>query len=195
MSDEVTSEELEELEDFEELATGNSKKKMLVIVGILFVVCNIGWGAAFLFSDKGAAEAASPPAEGAQADSPDAADEDAPAGDEADEPDDKSDKSRKTGPMLKLDPFVVNLDEPRGSHYLRVAIELEVKDEDTLPQVEERMVVLRDRFISALSSKRLADLTRPQDKEALRDELLDLSREATGKRMVRGVYFTEFLTQ
>jgi flagellar FliL protein len=195
VSDEVTSEELEDLEDIEELAKGSSKKKMLVIVGLLFVVCNIGWGAAFLFSDKGAAEAAAPPTEGAQADSPDGpAGDEAPAGDE-EESVDKADKARKTGPMLKLDPFVVNLDEPRGSHYLRVAIELEVKDEDTLAQVEERMVVLRDRFISALSSKRLADLTRPQDKEALRDELLDLSREATGKRMVQGVYFTEFLTQ
>lgn len=192
MSDEVTSEELEDLEDLEDLSAKGSKKKMVIIAGLLFVVCNIGWGAAFLLSDKGSAEAAAPPSESAQADEPGDGADTSPA--EADEDEDDS-RSRKTGPMLKLDPFVVNLDEPRGSHYLRVAIELELKDDDAKAEVEERMVVLRDRFISALSSKRLSDLTRPQDKEALRDELLDLSREATGKRMIRGVYFTEFLTQ
>lgn len=194
MSDEVTSEELEDLEDLDELAAKGSKKKLVIIAGLLFVVCNIGWGAAFLLTDKGSAEAAAPPSEAAQAEEPGDGD-----GAEADkgeaDKDEEDSRSRKTGPMLKLDPFVVNLDEPRGSHYLRVAIELELKDEEVKTEVEERMVVLRDRFISALSSKRLSDLTRPQDKEALRDELLDLSREATGKRMIRGVYFTEFLTQ
>ncbi len=187
MSEEITPEELEDLEELE--GTGNSKKKLIIIVGLLFVVCNIGWGAAFMLSDNGAAEAAAPPAEGAQAD-------EAAGGDAEDVEGEKDEeKSRTTGPMLKLDPFVVNLDEPRGTHYLRVAIELEVKDEEALARVEERNVVLRDRFISALSSKRLGDLTRPQDKEALRDELLDLSREATSTRTVKGVYFTEFLTQ
>lgn len=192
MSDEVTQDELEDLKDMS--AASGSKKKLLLIVGLLFVVCNIGWGAAFMMSSEGAAEAAAPPEEGATAEGAQEDGEEAPA-DKDGEASESKETVKKPGPMLKLDPFVVNLDEPRGAHYLRVAIELEVKDEDALPVVEERMVVLRDRFISALSSKRLSDLTRPQDKEALREELLDLSREATGKRLVKGVYFTEFLTQ
>lgn len=203
MSEEIgTEEELLELEDLGDLtADGSKKKKLLIIAGVLVVLCNVGWGAAFFLSDSGSAEAAAPPGEEAVTQESEGDEEAAKpredvAGEEdADRPRKGKSRYKDPGPMYKLDPFVVNLDEPRGYHYLRVSIDLEVKDEASLAEVDERLVILRDSFISVLSSKRLSDLKRPRDKDALRDELLDLSHEVMDDKAVKNVYFTEFLTQ
>src|ERR1043166_6115347 len=44
-----------------------------------------------------------------------------------------------TGPIVALDPFVVNLDEPGTSRYLKVTLQLELapKAEDTLAKSKE----------------------------------------------------------
>ena len=197
MSEAVGGEEVVELEDLGEMATeGSRKKKILAIAGVLVVLCNVAWGAAFFLSDSGDAEAAAPPGEVEKADSEQG--DSAPpevASEERESPRKGKSRYKNPGPMYKLDPFVVNLDEPRGYHYLRVSIDLEVKDEASLAEVDQRLVILRDSFISVLSSKRLSDLKRPRDKDALRDELLDLSHEVLDDNAVKGIYFTEFLTQ
>ena len=190
----MSEEELPEFETIQDHQGGN-KKRVIALAGALFLVCNLAWGAAWIMLDGSEAEAAAPPASQALSES---APEEAPSGEgeEGEEPGaEPSVSGQAPGPMFKLDPFVVNLDEPRGTHYLRVAVELEVKDEEAVAGLEGRIVVLRDRFISALSSKRLSELARPKDKDALKEELLDLSRDITGDRSVKRVYFTEFLTQ
>lgn len=190
-------EELGELEDLPpaEGGGGSSSKKMLIIGALLFLVMNVAWGVVFLVSSSSPAEAAAPANAEAAPAPPTPEQAEAAADAVADAADAEEREKSKPGPIFKMAPFVVNLDEPRGSHYLRIAVELEVRDEESKAQVEERLVILRDRFISALSAKRIADLTRPQDKDALREELLDLARDTMKSRAVRAVYFTEFLTQ
>ena len=200
MSDETGKEEgLVELEDLDELSTeGSKRKKLLILAGVFVVLCNVAWGAVFFLSDSGSAVAAAPPGE-AEATQPSEEEpgESAEVADDSDKEGSRKVKSRykDPGPMYKLDPFVVNLDEPRGYHYLRVSIDLEVKDEASLAEVDQRLLILRDSFISVLSSKRLSDLKRPRDKDALRDELLDLAHEVVDDNAVKSIYFTEFLTQ
>lgn len=99
------------------------------------------------------------------------------------------------GPVLALDPFVVNLQDTGSAHYLRVTIQLELDREESRPIVEARKIMVRDKFLATLSAKRLEELRSPEDRALLREELLKVGQQLTTTRIVRAVYFTEFLTQ
>lgn len=99
------------------------------------------------------------------------------------------------GPVIAVEPFVVNLQDPGGTHYLRTTIQIEIDREESRSIIEGRKIMLRDKFLATLSAKRLEELRTPEDRERLRQELLKAGQELTTARIVRAVYFTEFLTQ
>ena len=159
------------------VAQGGSNKKMIAIVVALFLASNVAWGAITLLGGGSQAAAAQ-----------------GPGGEEPEvlsEEEQKHIESRramdKPGPIVALEPFVVNLDEPRGAHYLRATLKIELDREASRPHVDE--------FLTILSSKKMAELRTQEDKQALRAELLDCAQDTVSRRAVRAVYFTEFLTQ
>lgn len=99
------------------------------------------------------------------------------------------------GPILSLDPFVVNLNEPGAPRYLRVRISLELPNEEAKLLVEQRQVPFRDRVIGHLSNLEAARLRSAHDKERLRLELITISEEAFEQSLVNNLYFTEFIIQ
>lgn len=111
------------------------------------------------------------------------------------EPQGPSKPMDEPGPVLALEPFVVNLQDTGSAHYLRVTIQLELDREESRPIVEARKIMVRDKFLATLSAKRLEELRSPEDRALLRDELLKVGQQQTTTRIVRAVYFTEFLTQ
>ena len=167
------------------VAQGGSNKKMIAIVVALFLASNVAWGAITLLGGGSQAAAAQ-----------------GPGGEEPEvlsEEEQKHIESRramdKPGPIVALEPFVVNLDEPRGAHYLRATLKIEIDREESRPHVDEHVVMIRDQFLTILSSKKMAELRTQEDKQALRAELLDCAQDTVSRRAVRAVYFTEFLTQ
>ena len=111
------------------------------------------------------------------------------------EPQGASKPMDEPGPVLALEPFVVHLQDTSGAHYLRVTIQLELDREESRPIVEARKIMVRDKFLATLSAKRLEELRSPEDRVLLREELLKVGQQLTTTRIVRAVYFTEFLTQ
>ena len=178
------SEEIEEIEEIEETKGKGSNMKVFIVIGVLFLLSNAVWGGLFFVKGNGEAEAAE------KADAAKDAAEATIAEQEA-----QARSLNIPGPIVALEPFVVNLDEPAGAHYLRVTVKVEIDREENRPHIDERMVMLRDRFITILSSKRMAQLRTQEDKKKLREELLAVAQDLTGERAVRAVYFTEFLTQ
>ena len=176
------SEEFEDVTETEVAAKPG--KKGLLLFGVLFLLCNGVWGGLY-FMGGGDEAAAAEKATLAQTE--------AEAAMEAQEASARA--LNIPGPMVALEPFVVNLDEQRGAHYLRVTINMEIDREENRTHIDERMVMLRDRFITILSSKRMGELRTQEDKKRLRDDLLEVAQNLTGERAVRAVYFTEFLTQ
>jgi flagellar FliL protein len=99
------------------------------------------------------------------------------------------------GPMLKINPLVINLKEESGRHYIKTTIVLEIGQPESLEEVRSKVPLLTDLTILTLSDKRLKELQNAEAKENLKKELLVKMNEALGSSKVAQIYFDEFLSQ
>lgn len=103
----------------------------------------------------------------------------------------------------EIEPFVVNLADPGSRRYLRVRLKIEFKKpEETEALLTERMPQVRDAVLLLLSSKTADQLVSPEGKTTLRKELADQlngvlkkGKKKKAKKVVKNLYFTEFLIQ
>ena len=100
----------------------------------------------------------------------------------------------KIGPILDLDPFIVNLadTEPR---FLKVTIKLELDGAAVKAEVSERIPQVRDALLILLSSKETQSLKPTAGKLQLRDEILQRINALLSTGQARNAYFTEFVVQ
>ena len=99
-----------------------------------------------------------------------------------------------SGPVVALDPFVVNLDEPGTSRYLKLTLQLELapKAEEALTKNKE---LVRDTILSHLSGLHLKDTLGAEAKEKLRQELVAKITKLVGPDKVRRIFFQDFMVQ
>ena len=109
---------------------------------------------------------------------------------------------QEVGVSLPFDEFLVNLNGG-GDHYLRAQISLGLRKGMTEDEGKEHVAPMRDAILSVLSAKTLAQITKPKDREILKDEIKtkinaimsEEKEKEKGKEMVVKVYFTAFATQ
>lgn len=98
-----------------------------------------------------------------------------------------------------IEPFTVNLLEEHGDHYLQVAVVFQVEDDKAVEQIKTYLPVIRSRFLLLLSGKHPSDLSTPQGKSALVEELVATARESlpagTPERGIQGAYLGAFVIQ
>ncbi|MFQ5509013.1 MAG: flagellar basal body-associated protein FliL [Leptospirillia bacterium] len=149
---------------------GRSKLKLIVLgVGLLVI---LGGGAgAYLMLGGG--------------------EEDAQASAEA-----KSEALAEAAINMELDPFLVNLADMGGKHYLKTTLTLEVSDEQVVAWVKGHLPRVRDNILMLLSSKESKELLTADGKFQLRDEVLKSVNELLrNKGRADAVYLTEFVVQ
>lgn len=98
--------------------------------------------------------------------------------------------------IVPLDAIIVNLSGSSGRRYLKTKINLEARDEDVKKKIEVRVIQIKDRLITILSSKTLEDIEGIEGQENLRREIkdtVDVLLKAEGGIMQ--VYFSEFVIQ
>ena len=100
-----------------------------------------------------------------------------------------------TGPVLELDPFVVNLDEPGSSRYLKVQVRVEVTNAAAAKLFEKSKTLIRDQLLRYLSGLTVADTQGPENKDKIRDEMVARVAEVIGEDRVRRTIFAEFVVQ
>ena len=99
-----------------------------------------------------------------------------------------------TGLVVDLDPFIVNLDEPGTSRYLKITLELEL-----MPKIPEEAIVknkqlIRDTVLSHLSGLHVKDTLGAEAKEKIRTDLMaKLTKLMPDK--IRRMFFQEFVVQ
>lgn len=103
--------------------------------------------------------------------------------------------SEVVGPVLALDPFVVNLDEPGTSRYLKLTLQLELVSPEAEASIEKSKHSLRDAILSHLSGLHLADTLGIPAKDKLRTEIMAKIEKVVGDKKVRRVFFQEFVVQ
>jgi len=99
------------------------------------------------------------------------------------------------GPMLRINPLVINLREEGARHYIKTTIVLEIGQPEWLEEVRSKVPLLTDLAILTLSDKRLKELQDAEAKENLKKELLAKINHALGSPKVAQIYFDEFLLQ
>ena len=104
-------------------------------------------------------------------------------------------KASWLGPIIKMSPLVVNLNEPGGRHYLKTTIVLELGRMEWVQEVQHQIPCLTDMMIMTLGDKKLADMQNPQIKEDIRKELLAKAQSTPVGGMIKQIYFAEFLFQ
>jgi flagellar FliL protein len=101
-----------------------------------------------------------------------------------------------TGPVIALDPFVVNLDEPGISRYLKVTLQVELLP---APDVEQVLVrskqLIRDAILGYLSGLHLKDTLGAEAKEKIRQDLMAKINKLVGADKVRRLFFQDFVVQ
>ena len=99
-----------------------------------------------------------------------------------------------TGPVVELPPFVVNLDEPGTSRYLKITLQLELFPgaDHTLDKSKQ---LLRDTILSHLSGLRIKDTLGAEAKERIRTDLMAKISKMLGNDKVRRMFFQDFVVQ
>lgn len=96
--------------------------------------------------------------------------------------------------MVKLEQFTINLSTPGSAtpKFVRAAISVEVPNEDSEKEVNNKMPQVRNSIIDLFNAKRPADLATAEGRDYLKEEIINALNSflITGK--VKGVYFTSF---
>ena len=103
--------------------------------------------------------------------------------------------SEVTGPVIALEPFVVNLDEAGTSRYIKVTLQVELVGKDDEHVLEKSKLAIRDMILSHLSGLKLADTMGASAKDKLRSDLMGKLVEIIGEHHVRRLFFQEFVVQ
>ncbi len=107
----------------------------------------------------------------------------------------EEEKPEEIGIIYPLKTFVVNLADQDRERYLRVAINLELKDEVIAKDVEKRLPQIMDSILMILPTKKVQDIQSSTGKIALRDEILAKLNNIFKSDAIKNIYFTEFVVQ
>lgn len=100
------------------------------------------------------------------------------------------------GVLVGLEEMIVTLrSDSKKPRYLRININLEVKDKVAAEVVTQRLPQLRDIVIMTLSDKTPADLETPEGKKGLRDEIFRRIDERMPAGILMNVYFSDLVVQ
>jgi flagellar FliL protein len=99
------------------------------------------------------------------------------------------------GPMVEIEPFIINILDDEGTRYLKAAITLETNNEPVIEEITQRMPQIRDAILLLVGNKTFGELADLQGKLQLRSEIRErLNKILTGGR-IQKIYFTEFVVQ
>lgn len=163
-----------------------TKKKLIILIAVVLVLA-IGGGAAayFMMKKPDAAHAKGKPGE-AEAHAEEAAEE------EHVDP-----KTALT--FVPFETFTVNLLPDPDEKFLQLDLTMEVKGAELAEKLKTQMPALRNRVLLLLTSKKATDISTPEGKAQLSEELLtELKKPLTvhGKPVdVTQVLFTSFVIQ
>ncbi|MBW1700747.1 MAG: flagellar basal body-associated FliL family protein [Deltaproteobacteria bacterium] len=99
------------------------------------------------------------------------------------------------GPTYALDTFIVNLADEGGKRYLRVTMNLELKDTAVSKELEKRLPQIRNAVLMLLPTKRHEDIRNIEGKIGLRDEIITRLNGLFKEESITNLYFTEFVVQ
>lgn len=101
------------------------------------------------------------------------------------------------GFIYEFGTVLVNPLGSEGRRYIKVGINLELKSKSLVKKIDKAKPMLQHQFIITLSSKTIDDISSPEGKSALQNELKDnfVSTLGLSQDDIYQVYFSEFVVQ
>ncbi len=100
------------------------------------------------------------------------------------------------GPVHAFDAFLVNLNEAGGGRFLRVTVELELKDDDSLAELQANERQVKDELLRYLSNLRVEETLGETNRLRIRDGIINrLNVLLDEDDLVKRVYFPDFVVQ
>ena len=159
-------------------APKKSKKKLFIMIGILVVLLGVLGGGGFFGYKWWMAKKAAANAENATEQAADAGHgekKDEKGGDKKGAEGDKGAAAGAAagGELVSIPPLLVNLAEPQGRRYLKLALDIEVKDKLAADELNKNMPKVKDSLLLLLSSKTYEDLGSLENKILLKKEIVE----------------------
>jgi flagellar FliL protein len=104
-------------------------------------------------------------------------------------------KDEGPGPMVKLDNFVIQLKAADSERYVRVAFDLELKNELDKEVVAARLSPIRDSIIAYFSDRNIEDLRGSEGMSHTKEELKKRLDILVPGNRIKAVYVTDFIVQ
>jgi len=102
----------------------------------------------------------------------------------------------KMGVLVNLEDIVVTLaSDPAKPRYLRININVEVPNQMVAEVVASRLPQLRDLVIMTLSDKTAEQISTPEGKKGLRDEIFRRMDEKMPEGTLMNIYFSDLVVQ
>lgn len=89
-------------------------------------------------------------------------------------------KHASTPLFTTLEPFTVNLQDPRGERFAQIGVTLQFEDPAIEKQIKDRLPAVRNEILLLISSKQIDDLLSSEGKRKLADEIRVRSARAMG---------------
>ncbi len=186
-------------------APKKSKKKLIILIGIsvlLLAVLGAGgfFGYKWWMGKKAAAagdNATEQAAEGGHGEKKEEGgkDEKKAEGGKDEKKGEKGAAPEAASELVSIPPFLVNLADPQGRRYLKLALDVEVKDKAAADQLNKSMPKVKDSLLLLLSSKTYEDLASIENKILLKKEIVERMTLVMGEQKVMRVYITEIVIQ
>ncbi|RZI42090.1 flagellar basal body-associated protein FliL [Herbaspirillum sp. HC18] len=101
--------------------------------------------------------------------------------------------------FVNMEPFTVNLQPENGDQYLQVQFTIQVADPVQVDLIKMYMPLVRSRLLLLLSSKKPSEISTPEGKKKLQDEIVATVKQPftpqSPPQTVNGVFFTSFVIQ
>lgn len=151
-----------------------SKKKLILGIAVVLILAIVGGGAAFMMMGH------KPAKEGEHAE-------------------EAKEEPSKAPVFVSLETFTVNLQPDPDEQYLQIEMTLQVPTEKDVELIKQHMPEVRNRILLLLSSKKPSEISSPEGKKQLTDEIVaQLSKSFAGRKETQklsGVFFTAFVIQ
>ncbi len=99
------------------------------------------------------------------------------------------------GPVVELDPFLLNLADRDELRFLKVSIKLELDRPEEKTDYQNKIPAIRDALLVLLSSKESQLLRTVNGKKRIREEILTRANGVMSRGKVANVFFTDFIIQ
>lgn len=99
------------------------------------------------------------------------------------------------GPVMELEPFLLNLADRNELRFLKISIKLELDRPEEKTDYQNKVPAIRDALLVLLSSKESQLLRTVNGKRRVREEIMTRVNGIISKGEIANVFFTDFIIQ